>query len=73
MGTKLISLEPVKRNAILNAALKEFAAKGFDKASTNIIANEAEISKPLLFHYVDNKHELFLCVYDYFSDLLDKE
>ncbi|MFA9397363.1 MAG: TetR/AcrR family transcriptional regulator, partial [Clostridiaceae bacterium] len=73
MDIKLMSLEPVKRNAILNAALKEFAAKGFDKASTNIIAKEAEISKPLLFHYVGNKHELFLCVYDYFSDLLDKE
>lgn len=73
METKLMSLEPVKRNAILNAALKEFAAKGFDKASTNIIAKEAEISKPLLFHYVGNKRKLFLCVYDYFSDLLEKE
>lgn len=73
MDSKLMSLEPVKRNAILNAALKEFAAKGFDKASTNIIAKDAEISKPLLFHYVGNKQELFLCVYDYFFDLLDKE
>lgn len=68
-----MSLEQVKRNAILNAALKEFAAKGFDKASTNVIAKDAEISKPLLFHYVGNKQELFLCVYDYFFDLLDKE
>lgn len=73
MTTKLMSLEPAKRNAILNAALKEFATKGFDKASTNIIAKEAEISKPLMFHYVGSKQELFLCVYDYFSDLLDKK
>lgn len=73
MTAKLMSLEPAKRNAILNAALKEFATKGFDKASTNIIAKEAEISKPLMFHYVSNKQELFLCVYDYFSELLDKE
>jgi len=71
--TKLMSLDPVKRNAILNAALKEFATKGFNKASTNIIAKEAEISKPLMFHYVSSKQELFLCVYDYFAELLDKE
>lgn len=73
MTTKLMSLEPAKRNPILNAALKEFATKGFDKASTNIIAKEAEISKPLMFHYVGNKQDLFLCVYDYFGELLDKE
>lgn len=73
MTIKLMSLEPTKRNAILNAALKEFSTKGFDKASTNIIAKEAEISKPLMFHYVSNKQELFLCVYDYFAELLDKE
>jgi AcrR family transcriptional regulator len=73
MINKLMSLETVKRNAILNAALKEFTIKGFDKASTNVIAKEAKISKPLMFHYVTNKKELFLCVYDYFSELLDKE
>lgn len=73
MTTKLMSLEPVKRNAILNAALKEFAAKGFDKASTNIIAKDSKVSKPLLFHYVGSKQKLFLCVYDYFSELLDNE
>lgn len=73
MTTKLMSLEPAKRNTILNAALKEFATKGFDKASTNIIAKEAEISKPLMFHYVSSKQELFLCVYDYFVEILDKE
>ncbi|MEA5032990.1 MAG: TetR/AcrR family transcriptional regulator [Sphaerochaeta sp.] len=73
MSTKLLSLEAAKRNAILNAALKEFALKGFDKASTNTIARDAKLSKPLMFHYVDNKQALFLSVYDYFSDLLDKE
>ena len=73
MATKLLSLEPLRRNAILNAALKEFALKGFDDASTNTIAKEAGISKALMFHYVNNKQELFLCVYDYFAKILDKE
>jgi len=73
MPTKLMELEPQRRDAILNAALKEFAIKGFDNASTNVIAKGAGISKALMFHYVNNKQELFLFVYDYFTELLDKE
>lgn len=73
MPTKLLDLEPPRRNAILNAALKEFALRGFDNASTNVIAKEAGISKALMFHYISSKQELFLFVYDYFAELLDKE
>ncbi len=70
---KLLNLEPQRRDAILNAALKEFALQGYDNASTNVIAKEAGISKALMFHYVSSKQELFLVVYDYFSDLIKKE
>lgn len=73
MTNKLAALEPAKRNPILNAALKEFVTKGFDKASTNIISKEAGISKPLMFHYVSSKQELFLSVYDYFAELIDTQ
>ena len=73
MSSKILSLEPQRRNAVLNAALKEFALRGYDNASTNVIAKEAGISKALMFHYVSSKQELFLIVYDYFSELLDKE
>ncbi|MHB8128986.1 MAG: TetR/AcrR family transcriptional regulator [Mobilitalea sp.] len=73
MHTKLMDLEPQRRDAILNAALKEFATRGFDDASTNIIAKEAGISKALMFHYVNSKKDLFLFTYDYFTDLMDKE
>lgn len=73
MTVKLFDLEPIRRNAILNVALKEFALKGFDNASTNVIAKEAGISKALMFHYVNSKQDLFLCVYDYFAELLDME
>ena len=67
------NLEDNRRNAILNAALKEFARKGFDEASTNVIAKESGISKGLLFHYVNSKKELFLYLYDYCTDMIDKE
>jgi len=70
---KLLDLDSQRRNAILNAALKEFSAQGYDNASTNVIAKEAGISKALMFHYVNSKQELFLAVYDYFSDLIKKE
>lgn len=73
MPTKILDLEPQRRDAILNAALKEFATRGFDDASTNIIAKEAGISKALMFHYVNSKKDLFLFTYDYFTDLMDKE
>lgn len=73
MSTKLLNLDAKRRDAILNAALKEFALKGYDKASTNVIATEAQISKALMFHYVGSKQELFLAVYDYFSDYIKQE
>ncbi|HIW34177.1 MAG TPA: TetR/AcrR family transcriptional regulator [Candidatus Paenibacillus intestinavium] len=70
---KLLDLDSQRRNAILNGALKEFSTQGYDNASTNVIAKEARISKALMFHYVSSKQELFLVVYDYFSNLLKKE
>lgn len=73
MPTKLSDLDPQRKDAILNAALKEFISQGYDNASTNVIAKESGISKALMFHYVRSKQELFLFVYDYFSDLIKKE
>src|SRR5699024_8596618 len=65
--------ETERKDAILNAALKEFAMKGFDEASTNIIAKEAGISKGLMFHYVNSKKDLFLFLYDYCTDMVNQE
>ncbi len=73
MLLKLINLESKRRDAILNAALKEFSTKGFDEASTNVIAKEAGISKGLMFHYVNSKKDLFLFLYDYCTDMINKE
>jgi len=73
MFSKFLSLEPERRDAILNAALKEFAGKGFDDASTNVIARDSGISKPLMFHYVNNKKDFFLFLYDYCMEVLENE
>ena len=66
MTAKIQELDEKRRDDILNSALKEFASQGYDKASTNIIAKEAKMSKALMFHYVGSKKDLFLAVYDYF-------
>lgn len=73
MNVKLLELDPQRRDAVLNAALKEFSSQGYDNASTNVIAKEAGISKALMFHYVSSKQELFLVVFDYFTGLMKKE
>src|SRR5690625_3469620 len=73
MQLKILNTEPKKRDVILNAALKEFSLKGFDNASTNVIAKEAGISKGLMFHYINSKKDLFLFLYDYCADRINKE
>jgi Transcriptional regulator len=70
---KLLKLEPKRRDDILNAALKEFAKKGFDGASTNVIAKEAGISKGLMFHYVNSKKDFFLFLCEYCSEIVKRE
>ncbi|MEW9096075.1 MAG: TetR/AcrR family transcriptional regulator [Clostridiaceae bacterium] len=69
MFSKFLNLSREKQERILNAAMKEFAQKGFENASTNEIVKEAEISKGILFHYFKNKKQLFLFLYDYCVEL----
>ena len=69
---KFQSLESEKQERIINAALKEFAKNGYDKASTNEIVKEAEISKGSLFNYFNNKKELYLFLLDYVTEMIEK-
>jgi len=71
--SKFLNLKSEKQEKILEAAIEEFADKGFKKASTNEIIKEAQISKGILFHYFKNKKNLFLFVYDYSVELIMDE
>lgn len=73
MIDKFMNLDPEKREVIINAALEEFAQKGYKNASTNEIVKKANISKGLLFHYFSNKKKLFLFLYDYSKDVFLNE
>ena len=65
MFSKFLNLDKEKQDRIINAAIKEFAQKGYDNASTNEIVKEAGISKGLLFHYFGNKKQMFLFLFDH--------
>lgn len=68
MIDKFLALPTEKQERILNAAMRQFAMNGYDRASTNEMVKDAGISKGLLFHYFKNKQELFFYVYDYSVD-----
>src|SRR5581483_9749441 len=52
----------VRREEILDAALAEFAEKGYHGASTEDIARRAGISQPYVFRLFGTKKELFRAV-----------
>lgn len=49
-----------RREAVLEAALAEFAARGLEGTSTEDVARRAEISQPYLFRLFPTKKALFL-------------
>jgi AcrR family transcriptional regulator len=51
-----------RREAVLEAALEEFAAHGLDGASTEAIAAKAGISQPYVFRLFGTKRDLFKAV-----------
>lgn len=58
-------------DAILDAALTEFARRGFHQASIREIARSAHLSLAGLYHYVGGKDELLLLGLDRALDTLD--
>lgn len=46
---------------ILNAAIEEFGTDSYENTSMNSICKKYSISKGLIYHYFENKDELYLC------------
>ncbi len=65
---KIDRLPDDKRQRLLDAAIREFAEKGYGKASTNEIVKEAGIAKGLLFHYFGSKKGLYIFALNYAVD-----
>lgn len=59
-----------KRERILEAAAKEFAAYGYDGASLNQILDKAGISKGAAYYYFDDKADLYATTILHYSQEL---
>ncbi|SDR01646.1 TetR/AcrR family transcriptional regulator [Virgibacillus salinus] len=70
---KFENLDNDKQQRIINAALKEFAENGYEKASTNRIVKSAGIGKGMLFYYFKNKKALYHYLTDYTLDIVKNE
>jgi AcrR family transcriptional regulator len=52
------------KERILEAALQEFATRGYEAASTNAIAASAGVAKGLVFHHFGSKEQLLTALFD---------
>ena len=60
MNEKFYALPQEKQDRIINAGFRVFSRNSYKKSPMLEIANEADISKSLLFFYFKNKTELYL-------------
>jgi AcrR family transcriptional regulator len=67
---RFLKLLPEKQRRILDAAIREFADKGYAGASMNRVVEDAGISKGALFQYFGSKASLFMYVYRKAFDLV---
>ena len=59
---RFAKLPAAQQQAILRAALEEFAAHGFHDASLNRVIEAAGISKGSMYYYFDGKEDLYAYV-----------
>ena len=53
-----------KKEIIMDKAVAVFAEMGYYKATTAMVAKAAEVTQPYVFHFFQNKQELFKAVLD---------
>ncbi len=61
------NLDGAKRDRVLQAAMREFGARGFSAGSINVIAREAGIAKGSVFQYFVDKADLYAHVSEHVS------
>ena len=67
------SEKDLKKERIIEVALKQFAQNGYKQTSTDIITKEANVSKGILFHHFQTKMGLFQYLYQYSLKLIMQE
>lgn len=69
MNERFYSLPKEKQQAMINAGFSVFSQNSYKKSPMQEIADEAGISKSLLFHYFHNKKELYLFLWNQACDI----
>lgn len=69
---KFQKLPEEKKERIINAGMESFGKHGYKKALTDDIAQQAGISKGLLFHYFKDKKSFYLYIFDYCEKIVRK-
>ncbi|HIZ31183.1 MAG TPA: TetR/AcrR family transcriptional regulator [Candidatus Fournierella merdipullorum] len=70
MNEAFFALEEEKQRAVFNAAMEVFSRWEYKRASTDLIAAKAGVSKGLLFYYFHNKKTLYLETFAYAQRLV---
>lgn len=70
MSERFKELPEEKQLSILRAATEVFAKYEYKKASTDLIASKAGVSKGSLFYYFQNKKDLYLTVDEYVKQII---
>lgn len=60
--TLTVPKDPAKVQRILASAMHNFAVHGYRTTKTDVIAQEADVSKGIIFRYFGNKAHLFVAV-----------
>lgn len=68
MNEKFFSLPEKKQQAIINAGYRVFSRNSYNKSPMQEIADAAGISKSLLFHYFQNKKDLYMFLWERCAD-----
>jgi AcrR family transcriptional regulator len=63
--TTFLNLPEAKQARIIEAALAEFADKGYPQASLNVIVARSGIAKGSLYQYFTDKTGIFLYIFDF--------
>lgn len=73
MNKTFENLSEEKKLRIINSAIKEFANKGYKRATVDNIVSKAGISKGSIFQYFKNKERLYLYICDYQIKIITDE
>lgn len=73
MNSRYFELPLDKQIKLINAGYKVFALYPYKKSSMSAIADEADISKSLLFYYFKNKLKYYLFLFDTAIEFLNKQ